>query len=334
MRGGAPQFNTGRPYNRDEYFPPSYSHVPRYEPFDNASKHLSHVRSWDSDRSSYIGRDKSRGFGGPVYSALNRTSNSLSSFEVAKNEITSRLSTNTRMSELLSQRKQLQDEEKQKQEEINSIEKEIGDISSYLNSKDNMKLREKINSLKTSKGIEFYIKEYIKLKSSYNSKDVDKLREDAIKQLDIDIANKEYTLKRMDDDFSESTQNLEKLKVQLTTLLKRKKLTQSRIQINDNNKINYIDEAVDKVLIEKEIILDDKDKDKLVADIKRIYKVNKVGGYKSIKRVVKKPTTVRTKRPTKKPVKKPTTIPTKRPSKPSAKPTKRPAKPTKRPVRK
>ena len=72
-----------------------------------------------------------------------------------------------------------------------------------------------------------------------------------------------------------------------------------------------------------------KKKDTLVAVIEGIYKVNKVGGYKLIKRVVKRPS-----KPSAKPVKrpsKPSAKPTKRPSKPSAKPTKRPAKPSAKP---
>ena len=319
MRGGAPQFNTGRPY--DPYYEASnhLSHVPRYEPFDNANKHLSHVPSWDSDRSSYIGRDKSRGFGGPVYNALNRTSNSLSSLEVAKNEITRRLRMNTRMKGLIKEREELQDEEEEQQREINITEKKIGAISSYLNTKENMKLREIIDSLKTRNGIEKYIKEYIKDNSGYNSKkNDDDLRKDAIDAIQNDIVNKEYTLKMMDKDFRESKEKLAALEVQLTTLLKRKTLAQSRIILNNNNKIYFIKKAVDEVLEEKGIKLDDEDKDKLVAYIERIYKVNKVGGYKSIKRVVNRPI-------------KPSAKPTKRPAKPSAKPTKRPAK---RPVRK
>ena len=338
MRGGAPQFNEGI----------------RYEPFDVANNHLSHVRSWDSDRSSSI-PNNSRGFGRPVYSALDRTSNSLSSLEVAKDEITSRLSNNIIMRGLIKERKGLQDDEKEQQRKINITEEKIGAISSYL--KDN---REEINifrkkttmlreALLYQKGKTFdeYINEYKELYSGYSSKTKDKLREEAIIQLDNDITNREKTSKTMDNDFSKSKEALEALKVQLTTLLRRKKLAQSKIILNNDNKTHFINEAVDDVLKEKGIKLDDKDKDTLVAVIEGIYKVNKVGGYKLIKRVVKRPinpSAKPVKRPSKtsaKPVKRPSKTsakPTKRPSKPSAKPTKRPskpsAKPTKRPVRK
>ena len=328
MRGGAPQYNTGRPYNPEEHNPRSYSHVPNYDTFDVANNHLSHVRPWDRERNSSI-PNNSRGFGRPVYSALNRTSNSLSSLEVAKNEITSRLSTNTRMSELLSQRKELQDDEEEQQRKINITEEKIGANSSYLNTKENMKLRKIIDSLKTKKGIEKYIKEYIRDNSGYNSKKNDDLRKDAIDAIQNDIANKEYTLKMMDEDFSNSTQELVELNKELTTLLRRRNIAQSKIILNNDNKTDFINEAVDDVLKEKGIKLDDKDKDTLVADIERIYKVNKVGGYKLIKRVIKRPS-----KPSAKPVKrpsKPSAKPTKRPSKPSAKPTKRPAKPSAKP---
>ena len=314
MRGGAPQFNEGI----------------RYEPFDVANNHLSHVRSWDSDRSSSI-PNNSRGFGGPVYNALNRTSNSLSSLEVAKNEITSRLSTSMRV--LIKEGKELQDEEEEQQREIDSIEEEIGNISSYLKvnreeikifRKKTTMLREELQYQK-GKTFDEYIKEYINEHSGYSSKNDDELRKDAIIQLNKDITNREKTSKTMDNDFRVSKETLEALKVQLTTLLRRKKLAQSSIILNNNNKIDFIKKAVDDVLEKKGIILDKEKKDTLVADIERIYKVNKVGGYKLIKRVVKRPS-------------KPSAKPTKRPSKPSAKPAKRPskpsAKPVKRPVRK
>ena len=345
MRGGAPEYNTGRPYDIDEYNPRSYSHVPNYYAFDVANNHLSHVRSWDSDRSSSI-PNNSRGFGGPVYNALNRTSNSLSSLEVAKNEITSRLSTSMRG--LIKEKKKLQDEKEEQQREIDSIEEEIGNISSYLKvnreeikifRKKTTMLREELQYQK-GKTFDEYIKEYINEHSGYSSKNDDELRKDAIIQLNKDITNREKTSKTMDNDFRVSKETLEALKVQLTTLLRRRNIAQSRIILNNNKKIDFINEAVNEVLEKKGIILDKEKKDTLVAVIEGIYKVNKVGGYKLIKRVVKRPSKPSAK-PTKRPAKpsaKPVKRPAKRPSKPSAKPVKRPskpsAKPVKRPVRK
>jgi hypothetical protein len=336
MRRGETQFNTGRPYNPEEHNPRSYSHVPNYDTFDVANNHLSHVRPWDSDRSSSIPNNSS-GFGRPVYNAFDRTSNSLSSLEVAKNEITSRLSNNIIMRGLIKERKGLQDEEEEQQRKINITEENIGSISSYLidNRKEVYIFRKKTTMLRkallyqTGKTFDEYINEYIKEHSGYSSKNDDKLREYAIIQLNKDITNREKTSKTMDNDFSNSTQELAALKVQLTTLLKRKTLAQSRIILNNKKKIDFINEAVNEVLEKKGIILDKEKKDTLVAVIEGIYKVNKVGGYKLIKRVVKRPS-----KPSAKPVKrpsKPSAKPTKRPSKPSAKPTKRPAKPSAKP---
>lgn len=302
MRGGAPRFNTGRRYDADEHTQRSYSHVPNYDPYYEASKHLSHVRPWDAERRPYI-PNNSREFS--ALSARPKTSLQVSTKKYPAN-----------FDEYNEVRKKLKAD----------IEREFklsDNLRSYIRLKKNkdrtIEEYETLKKLRDKTRLEydsFY--EYYRAKFFYNGKEINDTGKD---KAETDLSNMFKKIKKIgekieikeaerDKAYSEY-KNANKEVIKVIKLAKEREAVLNKTYIKDEN---YLESANNNLLV-----------DEITASYSS-------GGYKSVKRVAKRPVKKVAKRPTKKPVKKPTTVRTKRPAKPSAKPAKPSAKPTKRPV--
>ena len=321
MRRGATEYNTGRRYDIDEHNPRSYAHVPIYDPYYEASKHLSHVRPWDAERRPYI-PNNSREFS--ALSARPKTSLQVSTKKYPAN-----------FDEYNEVRKKLKAD----------IEREFklsDNLRSYIRLKKNkdrtIEEYETLKKLRDKTRLEydsFY--EYYRANFFYNGKEINDTGKEIAKTrlsdklIIIREMGKEITEKKTERDNAYSEyKKANKEVIKVIKLAKEREAVLNKTYIKDEN---YLESANNNLLV-----------DEISTEIIASYSS---GGYKSVKRVAKRPVNKVAKRPvnkvakrpvikvvkrpTKKPVKKPTAIPTKRPAKPSAKPTKRPAK---RPVRK
>ena len=156
--------------------------------------------------------------------------------------------------------------------------------------------------------------EYYRAKFFYNGKEINDTGKEIAKTrlsdklIKIREMGKEITEKKTERDNAYSEyKKANKEVIKVIKLAKEREAVLNKTYIKDEN---YLQSANNNLLV-----------DEITASYSS-------GGYKSVKRVAKRPVNKVAKRPTKKPVKKPTAIPTKRPSKPSAKPS------AKRPVRK
>ena len=304
MRGGAPQYNTGIPYNPEEHNPRSYAHVPNYDPYYEASKHLSHVRPWDAERRPYI-PNNSREFS--ALSARPKTSLQVSTKKYPANfdeynEVRDNLKIDIErkfnLVDKLRRLRQLKQVKDRADEEYKTLE-ELRDKTRQKYDNDN---------------------EYYRTKFFYKGKEINDTGKD---KAETDLSNMFKKIKKIGE------------KIEIKEAERDKAYSEYK---NANNKLNDViklakerEAVLNKRHIKDENYLQSANNNLLVDEITASYSS---GGYKSVKRVVKRPVKKVAKRPTKKPVKKPTTVRTKRPAKPSAKPAKPSAKPAKRPVRK
>ena len=166
--------------------------------------------------------------------------------------------------------------------------------------------------------------EYYRAKFFYNGKEINDTGKEKAETLlsnmliKIREMGKEITEKKTEQDNAYSEyKKANKEVIKVIKLAKEREAVLNKTYIQDKN---YLESANNNLLV-------DEIKTEIIASYSS-------GGYKSVKRVVKRPANKVVKRPvnkvakrpTKKPVKKPTAIPTKRPAKPSAKPAKRPVR--------